>query len=119
MPTGLQVKAKFKMLSSGCLAPGFPFGQFPDGIKGAMNGILAKAVGGNDNRKLVLKYLANTTTSTALTDWQWYALYVLIQPYKDTALGWISNNPKFRTAIDAVLADMTRQEGQLEMEIEG
>jgi len=119
MITGQQVKDKFTRLSSGQIEPGFPFAKFPDGIKGAMNGILAKSVGGNANRKLVLKYLAGTTTSTTLTDWQWYALYVLVQPYKDTALGWMSNNPKFRTAIDAVLADMAKMEGQLEMEIEG
>lgn len=111
MVTGNQVRAKFDRLSAGQIEPGFPVGKISHGIKMAMNGILAKAVGGNDNRKLVLKYLADTTTSDDLTERQWYALYILIQPYKDIALGWISNNPKFRTAINAILADMARQDG--------
>lgn len=121
MVTGIQVRAYFHALSMGQVDRSVPFGhdyQWSDGLKGAMNGILSKAVGGDANRKLVLKYLANTTTSTTLTQGQWYALYCLVRPTKDAALGWISDNPKFQTAINAVLADLTRQEGQLEMEIE-
>lgn len=123
MVTGPQVRAYFHALSDGQIVDRtVPFGRdyrWSDGLKGAMNGILAKAVGGDDNRKLVLKYLANTTTSTELTPGQWYALFCLVRPIKDSALGWISDNPKFQSAINAILADLTRQEGQLEMELAG
>jgi hypothetical protein len=107
--TGPQVRAYFHALSIGQVDSSVPFGhnyQWSDGLKGAMNGILAKAVGGDANRKLVLKYLANTTTSTKLTQGQWYALYVLIRPVKDSAFGWVSDNPKFQIAINAILGEM-------------
>ena len=120
MPTGEQVRDYFLALSLGEIDPNVPARDavILPGVKGAINGILSKAVGGDANRKLVLKYLADTTTSTALDDGQWYALYCLVRPYKDTALGWTSDNPKFTQAIGAILADMVKQDGQLEMDIE-
>lgn len=86
-----------------------------EGTKGAINGILAKASGGDANRKLVLKYLTGHTSSTELSAGQWYALKCLVQPYKDISQGWISDNPKFDSVIGAVLAELGEQPGQLKM----
>ena len=120
MPTGEQVRDYFLALSLGEIDPNVPARDavILPGVKGAINGILSKAVGGDANRKVVLKYLADTTSSTTLDQGQWYALYCLVKPYKDTALGWISDNPKFMDAIGAILASMAKMDGQLEMEIE-
>ena len=86
-----------------------------EGIKGAINGILTRACGGNDNRKLVLKYLCGKTSSRELTSAQWFVLCDMVKPDKDPALGWVAANPKFQNAINAILADLPKQEGQTEM----
>lgn len=121
MPTGEEVREYYQKIASGevdpCVFEVYKTGEIPDGIKGAINGILSKASGGNDNRKLVLKYLAGVTSSKALSRMQWYALYCLVVPYKDEALGWVSDNPRFQSATNAILAGMARIEGQREFEL--
>lgn len=120
MLTGSQVRSHFHDLAFGRNDPGAPISRdahIPDGIKGAINGILTRAAGSDANRKLVIKYLAGVTSSKDLTPGQWFALYCLVRPYKDEALGWISDNPKFSRAMGAVLAGIPRQAGQAEMEL--
>ena len=88
------------------------------GIKGAINGILNRACGGSDNRKLVLKYLCGKTSSRELSTAQWAVLSDMVKPDKDPQLGWVSANPKFQSAINAILAALPRQEGQEEMALD-
>jgi hypothetical protein len=87
------------------------------GIKGAINGILKRACGGDDNRHLVLKYLCGVTSSNGLSAAQWMVLEEMIKPAKPFS-EWIANNEKFQRAINAVLADLPKQEGQEEMVLE-
>lgn len=85
------------------------------GIKGAINGILTRACGSDDNRKLVLKYLCDTTSSQKLNAAQWQVLCDMVKPEKPAGRHWQSANDKFQRAIDAVLAALPKQEGQTEM----
>ena len=85
------------------------------GIKGAVNGILTRACGGDSNRKLVLKYLCGVTSSKQLNAAQWIVLCDMVQPDKPEGQPWQAGNPKFQRAIDAVLAALPKQEGQEEM----
>ena len=85
------------------------------GIKGAVNGILTRACGGDSNRKLVLKYLCGVTSSKQLNAAQWIVLCDMVQPDKPEGRPWQAGNPKFQRAIDAVLAALPKQEGQEEM----
>ena len=85
------------------------------GIKGAVNGILTRACGGDANRKLVLKYLCGVTSSKQLNAAQWIVLCDMVQPDKPEGRPWQAGNPKFQRAIDAVLAALPKQEGQEEM----
>ncbi len=85
------------------------------GIKGAINGILTRACNGEENRRLVLKYLCGVTSSKELTAAQWIVMSEMVQPDKLPFGGWQSSNPKFQGAIDAVLAALPEQEEQAEM----
>ena len=85
------------------------------GIKGAVNGILTRAVGGDSNRKLVLKYLCGVTSSKQLNAAQWIVLCDMVQPDKPEGHPWQAGNPKFQRAINAILAALPKQEGQEEM----
>ena len=85
------------------------------GIKGAVNGILTRACGGDSNRKLVLKYLCGVTSSKQLNAAQWIVLCDMVQPDKPDGQPWRAGNPKFQRAIDAILAALPKQEGQEEM----
>jgi hypothetical protein len=85
------------------------------GIKGAINGILTRACGGDENRKLVLKYLCGVTSSKMLNAAQWTILSDMVQPYKPEGMSWQAGNDKFQRSINAILADLPRQEGQTEM----
>lgn len=85
------------------------------GIKGAINGILSRACGSSDNRKLVLKYLCGVTSSNDLSAAQWIVLSEMVKPEKPPLCGWQSGNPKFQSAINAILAELPKQEGQGEM----
>ena len=87
------------------------------GIKGAVNGILTRACGGDANRKLVLKYLCGVTSSKQLSAAQWMVLCDMVQPDKPAGQPWQAGNPKFQRAIDAVLAALPKQEGQMQMEL--
>ena len=118
---GEQVKIYFEQLANGekdsanvAFSRNFPMSS---GLRGAINGILSKALGGNENRKLFLKYLTGHSSSKELSDGQWYALYCLVQPFRDPLIGWISDNPNFESAMGALLVDMARQDGQTEMEL--
>lgn len=85
------------------------------GIKGAINGILTRACGGDENRKLVLKYLCGVTSSKMLNAAQWMVLSDMVKPDKPPFGGWQAGNEKFQSAINAVLAALPKQEGQTEM----
>jgi hypothetical protein len=85
------------------------------GIKGAINGILTSACGGDENRKLVLKYLCGVTSSKMLNAAQWMVLSDMVKPDKPPFGGWQAGNEKFQSAINAVLAALPKQEGQTEM----
>ena len=85
------------------------------GIKGAINGIITRACGGDDNRKLVLKYLTGHTSSKELNAAQWIVLAEMVKPDKPPFGGWQAGNPKFQSVINAILAELPRQEGQGEM----
>ena len=85
------------------------------GIKGAVNGILTRACGGDANRKLVLKYLCGVTSSKQLNAAQWMVLCDMVQPDKPAGQPWQAGNPEFQRAIAAVLAALPKQEGQEEM----
>ena len=85
------------------------------GIKGAVNGILTRACGGDSNRKLVLKYLCGVTSSKQLNAAQWIVLCDMVQPDKPEGQPWQAGNPKFQRAINAILAALPKQEGQEEM----
>ena len=85
------------------------------GIKGAVNGILTRAVGGDSNRKLVLKYLCGVTSSKQLNAAQWIVLCDMVQPDKPEGQPWQAGNPKFQRVINAILAALPKQEGQEEM----
>ena len=87
------------------------------GIKGAVNGILTRACGGDANRKLVLKYLCGVTSSKQLSAAQRMVLCDMVQPDKPAGQPWQAGNPKFQRAIDAVLAALPKQEGQTQMEL--
>lgn len=89
------------------------------GIKGAINGILKRACGSDDNRRLVLKYLCGVTSSKGLSAAQWIVLHDMVKPDKGLSTDWHSANPKFQRAINAVLAALPKQEGQTEMELAG
>ena len=82
------------------------------GIKGAINGIISRACGGSDNRKLVLKYLCGVTSSKELNAAQWIVLSEMVKPEKPALMNWQSGNPKFQSVINAILAELPRQEGQ-------
>jgi len=84
------------------------------GIKGAINGILSRACGSSDNRKLFLKYLCGVTSSKELSAAQWIVLADMVKPDKPALGEWQSANPKFQSAVNAVLAELPRQEGQAE-----
>ena len=88
------------------------------GIKGAINGILNRACNGEENRRLVLKYLCGVTSSKSLTAAQWIVLSDMVKPDKPEGQPWQAGNPKFQRAIDAVLSALPKQEGQTEMELE-
>lgn len=88
------------------------------GIKGAVNGILTRACGGEENRRLVLKYLCGVTSSKLLNSQQWIVLTDMVKPDKPEGQPWQAGNPRFQRAIDAVLASLPKQEGQTEMELE-
>lgn len=85
------------------------------GIKGAINGILTRACGGDENRKLVLKYLCGVTSSKMLSAAQWMVLSDMVKPDKPPFSGWQAGNEKFQSVINAVLAALPKQEGQTEM----
>ena len=85
------------------------------GIKGAINGILTRACGGDENRKLVLKYLCGVTSSKMLNAAQWMVLSDMVKPDKPPFGGWQAGNEKFQSVINAVLAALPKQEGQTEM----
>ena len=85
------------------------------GIKGAINGILTRACGGDENRKLVLKYLCGVTSSKMLNAAQWMVLSDMVKPDKPPFGGWQAGNEKFQGVINAVLAALPKQEGQTEM----
>ena len=85
------------------------------GIKGAINGILTRACGGDENRKLVLKYLCGVTSSKMLNAAQWIVMSDMVKPDKLPFGGWVSRNDKFQSVINAVLAALPKQEGQTEM----
>ena len=85
------------------------------GIKGAINGIITRACGGDENRKLVLKYLTGVTSSKELNAAQWIVLAEMVKPDKPPFGGWQSANPKFQSVINAILAELPKQEGQGEM----
>ena len=85
------------------------------GIKGAINGILTRACGGDENRKLVLKYLCGVTSSKMLNAAQWMVLSDMVKPDKPSFGGWQAGNEKFQSVINAVLAALPKQEGQTEM----
>ena len=85
------------------------------GIKGAINGILTRACGGDENRKLVLKYLCGVTSSKMLNAAQWMVLSDMVKPDKPPFGGWQAGNEKFQSAINAVLAALPKQEGQTKM----
>lgn len=85
------------------------------GIKGAINGILTRACRGEENRRLVMKYLCGVTSSKELNAAQWIVLAEMVKPDKPPFGGWQAANPKFQNAIDAVLAALPKQEGQTEM----
>ncbi len=85
------------------------------GIKGAINGIITRACGGDENRKLVLKYLTGHTSSKELNAAQWIVLAEMVKPDKPPFGGWQAGNPKFQSVINAILAELPRQEGQGEM----
>ena len=87
------------------------------GIKGAVNGILTRACGGDANRKLVLKYLCRVTSSKQLNATQWMVLCDMVQPDKPEGQPWQAGNPKFQRAIDAVLVALPKQEGQMQVEL--
>ena len=84
------------------------------GIKGAINGILSRACGSSDNRKLFLKYLCGVTSSKELSAAQWIVLAEMVKPDKPALCGWQSANPKFQSAVNAILAELPKQEGQQE-----
>ena len=84
-------------------------------IKGAINGILTRACGGDENRKLVLKYLCGVTSSKMLNAAQWMVLSDMVKPDKPPFGGWQAGNEKFQSVINAVLAALPKQEGQTEM----
>ena len=85
------------------------------GIKGAINGILTRACGGDENRKLVLKYLCGVTSSKMLNAAQWMVLSDMVKPDKPPFGEWQAGNEKFQSVINAVLAALPKQEGQTEM----
>ena len=84
-------------------------------VKGAINGILTRACGGDENRKLVLKYLCGVTSSKMLNAAQWMVLSDMVKPDKPPFGGWQAGNEKFQSVINAVLAALPKQEGQTEM----
>ena len=86
------------------------------GIKGAINGILKRACGGDDNRRLVLKYLCGVTSSKMLTAAQWMVLADMVGPAKPFD-EWIANNPKFERSINAILYALGDQDAQEKMKL--
>ena len=83
-------------------------------IRGVIIGILDKACGSKENRYQFAKALGLPAHSKDWTDAEWYAVSQMVKIDKDPALGWIATNPNFTAIVGAVMAQVGKQEGQME-----
>jgi len=86
------------------------------GMQGAITGILEKACGGKDNRKLVLKLLTGHTSSKDLHLSHWHGLYLLVLPFKPEGGKWGSANTELDRICNCLLNKSYDQPGQTKME---
>jgi len=81
--------------------------------KGAITGVLEKGCGGQANRYLVLKVLTDKTSSKLLTEAEWYALMLLVEPVKPVGGHWTTAKgaEELRAICGTLLTYHTAQEG--------
>jgi hypothetical protein len=87
----------------------------PDQIINAALGTIAKAAGGDANRKLVQKALCGKTSSKQMTDAEKYALYKFAAPAKIGGHWQSEHGLSLIEMCGLLLEDMARQNGQSEM----
>jgi len=105
-----EIKAMFEHERDG-FVPGIEF------HRGTVIGVLNKACHGDANRKLVMKYLTGKTSSSLLTDAEFYAFYKLALPFKPEGGKWTTQRGEAELAsiCGTILAASLDQEGQLKM----
>jgi len=93
--------------------------KFSDGdvlAKGAITGLLERACGGKANRYLVIKVLTGKTSSKLLTEAEWYAFLLLVQPEKPVGGHWQSaRGDELRVMCQNLLTEAVSQPGQMQM----
>lgn len=94
--------------------------EYPGSVlfhKGAVIGVMNKACNGDENRRMVLKYLTGKTSSSLISDAEFYALYKLVMPCKPIGGHWGSarGDMELESMCGTLLAAAVRQAGQTEM----
>lgn len=95
----------------------FVSGEVTRGGKGSIVGILDEVLGGKENRYLLLQTLAGKHSSSELTEAEWYALLLLVEPYKPDGDHWQSKkgNDVLKSICDQILTAKFEEQGQLGM----
>ncbi len=84
-------------------------------IQGVIIGILDKACGSKENRYQFSVALGLPAHSKDWTVGEWYAVSQIVKVDKDPATGWGATEPKFQEIIGAVLAQIGRNDKQMEL----
>ena len=105
-----KIKAMFEIERAG-FKPGIEF------HRGTVIGVLNKACHSDSNRKLVMKVLTGKTSSSLLTDAEFYAFYKLALPFKPEGGRWTTQRgeAELEAICGTILAAAVDQEGQLKM----
>lgn len=110
MTTAVELKIRFAYYVGGYT----PGNKKSDAFVNAALGAIAKAAGGDANRKLVQKALCGKTSSKQMSDAEKFALCKFASPAK-VAGHWTSEHGMFLVDMcGLLLEDLARQEGQLE-----
>ncbi|MFZ5589616.1 MAG: hypothetical protein ACOY4M_08285 [Pseudomonadota bacterium] len=119
-----QIKKRFDELVAG--QPTNIFAISNNGLQNACKGALAKAAGGDENRKLITKALIGKTSSKDFTLNEWYALFRFVFPvdehgnfvFKNPVTDKWEGRPELEAWCGAIFTHIARQQGQMEMFVE-
>lgn len=89
--------------------------RFVDGevlAKGAVIGVLEKAIGSKTDRYIVSKYLTGHASSKDFSEAQWFAMMELVKPFKPEGGKWQSARTNLHQIVTELLREALLEQGQ-------